>query len=420
MRAHDLNPTPAATSAAIPSLPVLQARFAPVFARIAEGAAAREHQRQLAYEPIEWLREAGFTALRVPLQWGGCGARLQDLFVLWVDLAEADSNVAQILRPHFGFIDRLLIDRDVAIQEPWLRLAGQGAIFGNATTEVGEGAVGSLQTTLVPDAEHAGHWRLNGQKFYSTGSLYADWISVVASLQQAGQEPQIVHAIVPKVAAGVELLDDWHGFGQRLTASGSALFDQVRVPDSAVLRFERQQPTALVSYFQLVHLATLAGIAKAMQRDAVAYAQKRKRVFSHSTAALPKEDPLVQQIVGQLAATAYLAQVVVRDVAGALADIATQRQNGQVVGKDQLDALELRTAQAQVAVVEPVLRAATQLFDVGGASALAEELRLDRHWRNARTLASHNPVIYKAQAVGNTLLNGAEPVYYWNVGVRKP
>ncbi|MBX7021523.1 acyl-CoA dehydrogenase, partial [Providencia rettgeri] len=169
---------------------------------------------------------------------------------------------------------------------------------------------------------------------------------------------------------GVERLDDWHGFGQRLTGSGTTVLTDVLVPESAIIRFPRQEPTPLVAYFQLVHLATLAGIAQAVQRDAVAYVQARKRVFSHGSAALPKDDPLVQHIVGELASTAYIAQLAVRDVAAHLQNIADQRQADVEVSRETLDALELRTAQAQVAVVEPVLRAATRLFDVGGSTAL--------------------------------------------------
>ncbi|RMX07706.1 acyl-CoA dehydrogenase [Corticibacter populi] len=403
-----------------PSIAELQARFRPVFARIAEGAAAREHTRTLAYEPIAWLREAGFTRLRVPPHFGGLGASVEQLFALLVELAEADSNVAQILRPHLGFVDRLLIDRDAATQARWLPLAGQGAIFGNATTETGGGTVGELQTTLVPDPERPSGWLLDGRKFYSTGTLYADWVTVVARTVVPGRADETVHALVETTAPGVERLDDWHGFGQRLTASGTTVLRQVRVVEDALIRFPRQQPTPLVAYFQLVHLATLAGIARALQRDAVAYVRARKRVFSHGSATLPKDDPLVQQIVGELASTAYLAGLVVRDVAAELGRIARVRVAGEDVSKAELDALELRTAQAQVAVAEPVQRAAARLFDVGGSSALAEDLRLDRHWRNARTLASHNPVVYKARSVGDILLNDAEPVYYWNVGVAAP
>jgi alkylation response protein AidB-like acyl-CoA dehydrogenase len=45
-------------------------------------------------------------------------------------------------------------------------------------------------------------------------------------------------------------------------------------------------------------------------------------------------------------------------------------------------------------------KSASQIFDVGGASVVLQAHLLDRHWRNIRTLASHNPTAYKAQAIG--------------------
>lgn len=411
-------PVPEAAEAAdanAPSLAELQQRFAPVFARIAEGAAEREHSRTLAHAPLQWLRESGFTALRLPKALGGSGASLEQLVVLLVDLAAADPNLTQILRPHFLFVDRVLYQGTPEAQRHWLPLVARGDTFGNATTEIGEGALGSLQTTLQRDA--AGQWRLNGQKFYSTGSLYADWVSVLARAMVPGQAEQSAHALVAGEAQGVERLDDWRGFGQRLTGSGTTVLRDVLVPEHAVLQFRSGEPSPIVAFAQLFHLASLAGIARALSRDTLAYVQARRRVFSHGAAALPKDDPLVQHIVGQLASTAYMSELVVCDVAQALGPILRSAEAGnERADKAQLDALELRAAQAQVAVVDAVLQAATRMFDVGGSSALAEDLRLDRHWRNARTLASHNPVIYKAKSVGDMLLNGAEPVYFWQVG----
>lgn len=55
-------------------------------------------------------------------------------------------------------------------------------------------------------------------------------------------------------------------------------------------------------------------------------------------------------------------------------------------------------AQAKVMVDELAPRAATALFDVGGSSAIKRSADLDRHWRNIRTLSSHNPTTYKARA----------------------
>ncbi|NED68239.1 acyl-CoA dehydrogenase, partial [Streptomyces sp. SID10244] len=52
------------------------------------------------------------------------------------------------------------------------------------------------------------------------------------------------------------------------------------------------------------------------------------------------------------------------------------------------------------------LRAATDLFDIGGASSASRSKNLDRHWRNIRTVTLHNPTSYKAIALGDRLVNG--------------
>jgi alkylation response protein AidB-like acyl-CoA dehydrogenase len=67
--------------------------------------------------------------------------------------------------------------------------------------------------------------RLNGYKFYSTGTLYADLIAVSA-IDAEGRDLQ---AIVPAGRDGVELYDDWDGFGLRMTASGGTRFTDVEV-----------------------------------------------------------------------------------------------------------------------------------------------------------------------------------------------
>jgi alkylation response protein AidB-like acyl-CoA dehydrogenase len=58
-----------------------------------------------------------------------------------------------------------------------------------------------------------------------------------------------------------------------------------------------------------------------------------------------------------------------------------------------------------------VLAATTKLFEVGGASATARQLGLDRHWRNVRTIASHNPVAQRVRAVGRFELDGTAPAW---------
>lgn len=69
---------------------------------------------------------------------------------------------------------------------------------------------------------------------------------------------------------------------------------------------------------------------------------------------------------------------------------------------------------AAVAVI--VLDAAPLLFEVGGASAVDAGLALDRHWRNARTIASHNPARYRARAIGDQLINDTPITTWWSTG----
>ncbi len=394
----------------------LAARFRPIFARIAERSAEREHARELAFDAVGWLRDARFGALRVPVEHGGFGASVEQFFALLIELAEADSNLPNIFRAHFGQIERLYAEIDPALHAPWLQRAAAGEIFGNATTEIGDGALGRPTTRIT---KQDGVLRLNGTKYYSSGSLYADWIAVSAQLQEedvAGGAEQPVIALVRADAPGVERIDDWNGFGQRLTGSGTTRLTNVEVDRAAVWPCARSGPTPMTAFFQLVHLATLTGIARAIERDACAYVRPRKRVFSHGSGAIPREDPLIQQVVGQLASTSFIAEAAVSAVAAQLGHIDRLRQRGEAIPESLLVEVELSAAKSQVGLVDAVLSASTRLFDVGGASALQEDRRLDRHWRNARTLASHNPVIFKARAVGDHAINGTAPGFYWTVG----
>ena len=222
--------------------------------------------------------------------------------------------------------------------------------------------------------------------------------------------------MVPADAPGVTLLDDWDGFGQRLTASGTTVFQEVEVTDSPLyLTGTELRPPHLPAYVQLVLTSTLAGIGRAVLRDAVDYARARSRVFTHGNSDTVREDPQVQAVIGQLAAISFAVDHAAYGAIDALAEVAEKAAAG-TLDPDAVAAADIASSQAQLIAAEQVLRAATLLFDVGGASAVGEARRLDRHWRNARTIAQHNPSIYRAREVGNRFLNGTHQVGQWTVG----
>lgn len=384
-------------------------RFAPVFDRIAEGAVGRERTRTLPHEQVRWLSDAGFTAVTVPVDAGGSGATASDLFALLVRLAEADSNLPQLLRAHFAFVEELLLDPEVVRRDGWFERIAAGDVFGNASHERSGAGVGRLATHVVPNGNG---WRLHGEKYYSTGTVFAHWTTVSAETPDG----HVVGVTVPVDAPGVDVRDDWNGFGQRLTGSGTTRFDGVEVELWQLRAVRDDRRTPLPAFLQTVLLASLAGVARATARDAVAFVRGRTRHYQHGAGKTAAADQLVQTVVGRIAADAVAAEALVLHAAEAIERAHDALVDGVSDAADHVEAAELATIQVQQNVVELVLRATTTLFEVGGASATDRDRALDRHWRNARTLSSHNPLVFQQRIIGDHLVNGAPLQYFWATG----
>lgn len=393
----------------------IAAKYRPIFARIRATALQREQQRQLGHDAIGWLKEARFGALRVPVEYGGDGATLPQLFQLLIELGEADSNIVQALRGHFAFVeDRLNAPRDKATAV-WLRRFAAGDLAGNAWTEVGDVAIGNVITRVTQKSD--GRWVVNGRKFYSTGCIFADWIDLFARRDSDNLD---VIAAVRAQQDGVTHYDDWDGFGQRTTGSGTSIYENAEVAPENIFPFSTRFKYQ-TAFYQLFHLATLAGIARAATYDVAQQVRERKRVFSTGNASSVAQDVQVQQVVGEVAAAAYAAEATALRAAFAAQRAYDTHWAGTPEEEKQANIeAELESAQGQIVISELVLRATSQIFNALGASAASAGKALDRHWRNARTVASHNPLIYKARIVGDWHINGTEPPYVWQIGAGKP
>lgn len=199
---------------------------------------------------------------------------------------------------------------------------------------------------------------------------------------------------VPRSAAGVEVLDDWDGFGQALTASGTAQFENVAIDPQWINPNTVRFPYA-AAYCQMVHLASLAGIGRAVAEDLAERVRQRDRTYSHGNAARVADDPQILQVVGRVRGAAYGAGAIVLQAAAAL-----QRAHDAHVEVDQ----------AVSVVTSLVLDASTVLFDALRTHGL------DRYWRNARTISSHNPRIYRERQAGAFAVNGAPPPTFYRLG----
>jgi alkylation response protein AidB-like acyl-CoA dehydrogenase len=376
-------------------------RLAQLIATIGEGTLERERTGERPFAAIDLIRHERLGALRVPADDGGGGASMRELFSVVIALATADVNVAHILRGHFAHVEeRLRLGGAERLRV--IDLALSGKIVGNASTEIGTTTVGEFtwQTRLTADGNG---FRLNGTKYFTTGTLYADYAEVLAS----DPDGATVIALVPTDRDGVTVVDDWDGMGQRATGTGTAIFDDVAVARDETLQFAppdagSDPPPLYLSgaFFQLYVTALVVGVLHALRADAVAHVHQRARSFAWAPTPSAPDDPLLQREIGEIASAAFAAEATVLAAADALAVAFDAAARGTDPGLELAHEASLQAAAAKVVVDALGQRAASQIFDVGGASVVRQAHLLDRHWRNIRTLASHNPTSYKAQAIG--------------------
>ena len=400
-------------------LETLHERFAPLFADIAAGASKRDATRALPREQVAALAAAGFGAIRVPESHGGAGATLLELFELLTELAAADPNITQALRGHFAFVEDRLVAAPGPDRDAWLGRFSAGELVGGAWTEIGPVKVGEVNTKVSPDGN--GGFVVNGTKYYSTGSIYADWIDTYAQRTDTGSR---VIAVINAHQPGVQLRDDWDGFGQRTTGTGTSTYTDATVTAQNLIEFDTRFKYQ-TAFYQEVLLAVLAGTARAVERDFATELAARKRTFSHAAADVAGQDPQLLQIVGEISAVAFVAAGAVERVARALQrahDTAIGRHTGDTTEEDDEaanDTAELASAQAQVVLTPLVVDAVSHAFDALAASATSAAKNLDRHWRNARTAGNHNPWVYKARLVGDQAVNGIALPRIWAIGTSK-
>jgi alkylation response protein AidB-like acyl-CoA dehydrogenase len=376
---------------------------AELLANVSAGAAQRERQCVNPRDQVEMVRRSGLTTLTLEPEFGGPGGSIVELMRFVIELADADPIVAHILRSHYLQVQQIQRLPAGPRRDRWADEIASGKIFGNATSER-DGALGTFEyaTELTPADDG---WRLSGAKYYSTGTVYADWVTVVARFGDG----QIARVNLPLDRPGVEVLDDWDGMGQHRTGTGTTRFSDVQVTEDDFLHVVDTEAPKVVSDVPLMQLylqAVMAGILRTVVADAGALLASRTRTFDHAPSPVPAHDPVLLATIGKLASTAYVAETAVLAAAGDI-DAAYASERAGRPEPELFARAALSAAKVKVHVDEAALAAAAALFDVGGASSASRAKNLDRHWRNIRTLTLHNPTSYKAIAVGDLVVNHA-------------
>lgn len=364
--------------------------------KIAAGAAVRDEERQFGYDEMDLVRQAGVPAARVPEAYGGSDCSMVELCQVVLQISSADPNLGQSIQPHFVIIDWLLNDATEEQRKRYFAEVSKGALFGNAFAEIGK-KTGEAGTCIVPDGNG---YRLDGTKFYSTGSLYSDYM-YSSAVRDDGMTCIVMY---PRKREGVTVLDDWHGMGQRTTASGTTRFDSVRIEANEIIPMPRwnAERNYVGSSSQLTHAAIDVGIAFGALRDAIQYARAKKA---------PLEDPYAVSAVGQMTVIAHGAEAILYR-AGAVLDGTIEAYRSGMRGAELEPLLieaAVAVAEAKAAANEASLKVCEMMYQVGGASMTVRSHNFDRHWRNARTHTTHDPVAQKYKIIGDFHLGALPP-----------
>ncbi|SOY60597.1 SfnB family sulfur acquisition oxidoreductase [Cupriavidus taiwanensis] len=369
-------------------------------AHFAPGAARRDRERRLPWDELETFSASGLWGITVPPEYGGAGVSNTTLAEVIAIIAAADGSLGQIPQNHFYALEVLRVGGTPAQRAFFYARALAGERFGNALAEIGHKDF-RRRTRLTPDGDG---FRIDGKKFYCTGALYAHWIPTLVVAEEAGREVTRL-AFVPRTADGVGITDDWDGFGQRVTGSGSVTFENVRVDADWVVPFlaSFERPSTIGPFAQLLHAAIDLGIGRGALAATLPFLRDHARPWIDAGVARAADDPLTLHQLGEVQVRLRASEALVRR-AGRATDAAQRAPGEQTVAQ-----ASLAVAAARALTTTTSLLAGTRLFELGGTSATLDNQGLDRFWRNARTHTLHDPVRWKYHAVGNFHLNDKLP-----------
>ncbi|MBW4720637.1 acyl-CoA dehydrogenase family protein [Saccharothrix obliqua] len=303
-------------------------------------------------------------------------------------VAAADANIGHLLGYHYLQLWRQsLFGGPVRVNDENLFWAG-----------VSNPLDAALQLTPAD-----GGFRVSGRKTFATGASVADRIVVSATRVDTGEKLTFT---LDARAEGISYAGDWDNIGQRLTASGGVVFDDVHVPESHVLgRHDEHSPRQSLAAlgFQAVLAQVYAALAEGALAEAARYTRATSRAWFLSGVDHATADPYVLATYGELVADVEAAGLLADRAAEALGEAGDR---GDDLTAAQRSAVAALISSAKVVTTRVANHTTAKVFELCGARATAAGYAFDRFWRNARTLTLHDPVSYKAREVGAYYLTG--------------
>lgn len=364
-------------------------------------AVSRDTARELPFEEIEAFSQSGLWAITVPKQYGGADVSSHTVAKIIALFSGADGSIGQIPQNHFYALEVLRNTGTDTQKQKLYNEVLKGARFGNALAEfkTKTAAQKHTQITQVTRANQQS-FEVNGEKFYCTGSLFAHRIPTL--VRDADDREYL--AFIPSDAQGLQRINDWSGFGQKTTGSGTVKFNQVFVDAEDVIVFDRafSEPTLVGPFAQIMHAAIETGIARAAFEETLQRV-KQARAWIDANVERADQDPLTIYEIGKIAADVRASEVLLKQAAQSI-DAAKPNPTAENIAKASIDVAKVRAHSTETA-----LKASSKLIELAGSRGSQRADGLDRHWRNARVHTLHDASRWKYYFIGNYVLNNILP-----------
>ncbi|MFG3545590.1 MULTISPECIES: acyl-CoA dehydrogenase family protein [Streptomyces] len=364
--------------------------------RLRKDAVQRQHANQPPLAEIQMLRDSGLLAVDPDDH--------RTTHAITRIVSAGDASIGHLLGYHY-----LHLWRATLYNNPELARSLRHDV---AADQLFVAAVSNPRDTITA-TDNGNTLSVSGHGAFATGCAVADRLFVSAT--RADRDARLV-VVAHRGQDGISHPPGWDNLGQRLTASGSIVLQNVQIDPGNVLgtfpvdedeASPRWLRLSLVSLaFQAVLTQVLVGIVEGALSEAAQYTREYSRPWPASGLENAVDDPHILAGYGNLNATLRATRL--------LADEATRTfAEADAAGSALTPADRGRAALTISAAKVVSSRAATEttnrIFELTGARATARSSGLDRFWRDARTLTLHDPLVYKAQELGTSFLTGNVP-----------
>ena len=356
---------------------------------IASQAAKHDAEGSFVAESYELMRQRKLFSARVPEELGGGGASHSDICAVIRELAHYDGSTALAFSMHSHLLATLVWRHQRNLtppSEPVLRrIAAEELVL------VSTGGSDWLDGSGVAVKEEGGYL-YSGRKVFSSGSPAGHLLLTTGVYDDPEEGPTVLHFAVNLRGEGVSILDDWNTLGMRGTGSNSVSIENVFVPEAGISL--RRPKGKWHPFFDVISpiawplvMSAYIGIAEAAREIAVSQAAKKK------------DDPLVQEMVGEMDTELLGAQSALQ----CMIDIAAADSKPSVDNSNLIYQYKTIAVKGAIQTVDKAIAA------VGGA-AYFRNLGLERCFRDVQAARFHPFQERKQYVFSGRVALGLDPV----------